>query len=112
LKNIQVIDGGDNATFSIFQATDEEFAVIFPGAGQDIEFPEDLIDRIGPEAAEDVLNRIWTRPILKRDAMGIHGSLYYDFKDKRHFLASSKREIDSEPLSINAAQRELFARKR
>jgi hypothetical protein len=112
LKNIQIIDGADNATFSIFQATDEEFAVIFPGEAQDIEFPEDLIDRLGEGAAAELLKGIWNRPILKRDAMGIHGTLYYDFKDKRHFLASTKREIDSDPLSINAAQRELFARNR
>src|SRR5215470_12848108 len=37
LKNIQIIDRAVNATFSLFQATDEEFAAIFPGAGQDIE---------------------------------------------------------------------------
>jgi hypothetical protein len=26
MKNIQIIDGADNATYSIFQATDDEFA--------------------------------------------------------------------------------------
>jgi hypothetical protein len=36
MKNIQVIDGALNSTFSIFQATDEEFALLFPEAGQDI----------------------------------------------------------------------------
>jgi hypothetical protein len=29
VKNIQVIDGAVNCTFSIFQATDQEFAVLF-----------------------------------------------------------------------------------
>jgi hypothetical protein len=42
MKNIQVIDGADNCTFSIFQATDEEFAAIFPQSGQDIQLSEDL----------------------------------------------------------------------
>jgi len=28
MKNIQVIDGAANCTFSIFQATDEEFALL------------------------------------------------------------------------------------
>lgn len=32
MKNVQVIDGATNATFSLFQATDEEFAAIFPTA--------------------------------------------------------------------------------
>lgn len=35
MKNIQVIDGAQNATFSVFQATDEEFALLFPD-GTDI----------------------------------------------------------------------------
>ena len=30
MKNVQVIDRADNATFSIFQATGEEFVLIFP----------------------------------------------------------------------------------
>ena len=30
MKNIQIIDGALNATFSVFQATDDEFASIFP----------------------------------------------------------------------------------
>src|SRR6185437_5384901 len=37
LRNIQIVDGADNATFSIFQATNEEFHEIFPGPGQDME---------------------------------------------------------------------------
>lgn len=30
MKNIQVIDGALNCTFSIFQATDGEFRLLFP----------------------------------------------------------------------------------
>jgi len=36
MKNIQVFDGAENAAFSIFQATDEEFEAIFPD-GRDME---------------------------------------------------------------------------
>ena len=39
MKNIQIIDGADNCTFSIFQATDEEFSLIFPEPLQDIAAP-------------------------------------------------------------------------
>jgi len=42
MKNIQIIDGAGNATFSVFQATDQEFAEIFPD-GRDIELVEDLM---------------------------------------------------------------------
>jgi hypothetical protein len=34
MKNIQVIDGALNCTFSIFEATDEEFALLFPEPGR------------------------------------------------------------------------------
>ena len=71
MKNIQIIDGAENATFSVFQATDEEFAAIFPD-GRDIELVEDLVERIGEEAAGSVLTPVWGRPILKRDAVGVH----------------------------------------
>lgn len=39
LSSIQIIDGADNATFSIFQASAEEFTQLFPN-GQDIEIAE------------------------------------------------------------------------
>jgi hypothetical protein len=42
MKNIQVIDGALNCTFSIFQATEEEFVLIFSEPGQDIQYAEDL----------------------------------------------------------------------
>jgi hypothetical protein len=111
MKNILVIDGANNATFSVFQATDDEFAAIFPN-DQDMELSEDFHARVGDERALAVLTPIWERPILKRDAQGIHGTLYYDWEHKRGHLPASKREVDWNPLSINAAQREHFAKNR
>ena len=112
LKNVQIIDRANNATFSLFQATEEEFAAIFPGEGQDMELVEDFIERAGQERAGRILQAIWERPILKRDAQGIHGTLYYEYADRRRYLPASKREIDWDDSSINAAQRRLFAGKR
>lgn len=111
MKNIQIIDGAVNATFSVFQATDAEFAAIFPDA-RDIELVEDLIDRLGEEAAGSVLTLLWGRPILKRDALGIHGNLFYDNEDRRDHIPLSKREVDWDSGSVNQAQRELFAKHR
>jgi hypothetical protein len=112
LRNIQIIDGADNATFSIFRATDEEFAQIFPGLGQDMEISEDLVERVGETRARQILEPIWERPILKREANGIHGTLYVNYGPKRQYMPASKREVDFDELAINPVQRRLFADRR
>lgn len=111
MKNIQIIDGALNATFSVFQATEEEFAAVFPD-GRDIELIEDLVARLGDETAGSVLTPIWGRPILKRDALGIHGTLFYDNADRRDHIPLSKREVDWDSGSVNQAQRDLFSKHR
>ena len=112
LRNIQIIDGADNATFSIFQATDDEFNQIFPTIGQDMEISEDFVQRAGEAHANLIFNAIWERPILKRDVNGIHGTLYFNYQSRRHHLPTSKREVDLSGHSINSAQRKLFAKYR
>lgn len=106
MKNIQIIDRATNATFSVFQATDDEFAAIFPN-DQDMELIEDFFARTGEQGAA-VLAPIWTRPILKRDVQGIHGTLFYGWSDRRHHLPGTKREVDWDERSINEAQRRLY----
>jgi hypothetical protein len=112
LKNIQIIDRAVNATFSLFQATEKEFAAIFPGEGQDMELIEDFTERAGEEQALLILSPVWERPVLKRDAQGIHGTLYYEYADRRRSLPATKREVDWDDHAINSAQRLLFASKR
>jgi hypothetical protein len=109
MKNVQVIDGASNATYSLFQATDDEFAAIFP-EGRDMEMVEALIERLGDDEAARVLTPLWDRPILKREAVGLHGTLFYD--NERRRLPASKREVDWDERSINPAQRELYSRHR
>ncbi|MGO7403437.1 hypothetical protein [Rhizobium ruizarguesonis] len=111
MKNILIIDGARNATFSVFQATEDEYAIIFPN-GQDMEKIEDLIERLGDDEAGRCLAPLWERPILKRDAMGIHGTLFFDNERTQRIIPPSKREIDWEDSSINQAQRNLFSRYR
>jgi hypothetical protein len=60
----------------------------------------------------EILNNLWLRPIHKSKALGIHGTLFYNYADKRHHLPASKREIDRDPSQINQAERELYARMR
>jgi hypothetical protein len=112
LKNIQIIDGADNATYSIFQASDEEFLEIFPEPGQDMEVIEDFNVRVTSKKAASVLRAIWKRPILKRDAAGIHGTLLFDYADRKQYLPDTKREVDWAANCLNDAQRLLFASKK
>lgn len=112
MRNIQVIDGAVNATYSIFQATDEEFEEVFPGPGQDIEIVEDYVLRVGEGDASRTLSQLWQRPIHKRDVQGIQGTLYYGCKDKAEYLPTSKREIDRHQEQLNLAERALYARLR
>jgi hypothetical protein len=107
MRNIQIIEGAANATFSIFQATDDEFAIIFPD-GRDMEIADDLIERLGEEEASRVLTEVWERPVLKRDAAGIHGTLFYGADQRREFMPSSMREVDWDERFVNEAQRRLF----
>jgi hypothetical protein len=111
VKNIQIIDGAVNAIFSIFQATDDEFAIIFPG-GRDMEIAVELLERIGQEEGDRVLTAIWDRPVLKRDALGIQGTLFYDAGERREFLPTSMREVDWDERFVNEAQRRLFRQHR
>jgi hypothetical protein len=111
MRNVQIIDGADNATFSLFQATVEEFLAIFPD-GRDMELVEDLIARLGEDEAGHILSAIWRRPILKREANGTHGTLFYDNANRREHVPASKREVDWDERAINQAQRDLFSRHR
>jgi len=96
MRNIQVFDGAENAVFDIFSATEEEFALIFP-PGQDVAFIDEVLAR-GPEPnLTEAFNRIWTRRIAKRDAMGIHGLLFYELEHKKPCYPTRRDEEASNP---------------
>ena len=100
MKNIQIIDGADNTTFSLFQAKEAEFAAIFLDESE-MTLIEDVIQLLGGEETSHVLGPIWDRPILKRDAVGIHGTLFYDSEHRREHLPASGREVDWEASSVS-----------
>ncbi|MDD2180445.1 hypothetical protein OIN59_23670 [Acidovorax sp. D2M1] len=97
MKNIQVIDGAVNCVYDIFAATDEEFALIFPD-GQDIAFIDEVYERSSNDAS---LNRafeaIWARRIVKADAMGIQGQLFYELEAKKVFYPTRRDEEAANP---------------
>jgi hypothetical protein len=107
MKNIQVIDSAVNCTFSIFQATDDEFALLFPESGQAIQFVEDKPLLIGEKNAASALSRIWDRPIRNRDAQGIHGTLFFGL-ERYKTIYRDRREDGVSREAVNAAQRRLF----
>jgi hypothetical protein len=108
MKNLQIIDGASTCTFSLFQATDEEFSLIFPEPLQDIQYAEDIDGLPGREEIRAALNRIWERPIRKQGVRGIHGTIFYQLERYKEWYRE-KREDAVEPSAINSAQRRLFA---
>ena len=64
MKNILVITGAQNCSYSIFSITDDAFKKIFPN-NQDIEFFEDLMDRLGKKTVDDLLVPAWDNRIEK-----------------------------------------------
>ncbi len=107
MKNIQIIDSASNCTFSIFQATPEEFTLLFPEPGQDIQFGEDLENLPNQDGVMSVLGALWERPIKKSDAMGIHGTIFYELERYRE-VYPGKTEASVNPLAISYAQRQLY----
>lgn len=85
MKNIQVIDGAENSEYAIYAVTDEEFALIFPADGQNVEFIEDLIERLGEDNADKVFEHVWGRRVDKLDVVGIHGTLFYELLEKKRY---------------------------
>jgi hypothetical protein len=91
MKNIQVIDGANNAVFDIFAATPEEFDLIFPPQ-QDVAFIEEVLAR-GPEAELDAaFARIWTRRVPKYRVQGIHGLLFFELQNKMQYYPTRRDE--------------------
>lgn len=77
-------------THDIFEATEEEFSLIFPGRGQDIEFASDFVERIGEEY-EELISRIFERRVSKPDVVGMHGILFYNFDYKKEMYPNKTR---------------------
>ena len=92
MKNVQIIDGANNCTYSIFQFSERQFTAIFPGKDQDIEFIEDVIRRLGDKQVGKLLKTAWNRALDKKKVRGIHGTLFYELAFKKKYY----------PTKINA----------
>jgi hypothetical protein len=105
MKNIQAIDGANNATFSIFQATNEEFALLFPD-GTDVAFREDIEARLTEQQINDVFNALWSRPIDKKIVQRIHGTYFVDLDQRKVFFPTRKEAevLNRGPEAVEAGQ--------
>ena len=94
MKNIQVIDDALNCLFDVFEAEEADFNLIFPN-GQDIEFAEDFVARVGEGRAREVLDRVWKALKAKKRVSGIHGTLFYGAEnDRRKPFFPTKKEAE------------------
>jgi len=90
MKNVQVIDGALNCDYAVFAFTNEEFIAVFPDVGQDIEFVEDFIRRVGASKADEVLEPVWSRRVIKTAMVGLHGTLFYELEHKKKYYPTKK----------------------
>ncbi|WP_084158722.1 hypothetical protein [Solidesulfovibrio alcoholivorans] len=89
MKNIQIIDGAINCTYDIFSATESEFRAIFPN-DTDIEFNDELYERLGERLSAEIFSKIWSRKINKKVCHGIHGTIFYGIPEKKKFYPTRK----------------------
>jgi hypothetical protein len=85
-----------NAAYDIFAATEEEFALIFPD-GQDVAFIDEVHARGNKNERYDAFTRIWKRRVPKRDAVGIHGTLFYELDHKKQYYPTRRDEEACNP---------------
>lgn len=100
MKNIQVIDGANNSLYDVFSATEEEYALIFP-VGQDVAFIDEVMARGPKKQLDNAFKRIWERRIPKRDALGIHGLLFYELEHKKQYYPTRR---DEEAINPNGTR--------
>ena len=91
MKNIQVIDGADNAVYDIFAATDDEFAMIFL-VGQDGAFIDEVMARASRRELDHAFAAIWQRRVAKAEVNGIHGVLFYEMDHKKRYYPTRRDE--------------------
>ena len=99
MKNIQFIDGADNCTYSIYSLEESIFIEIFPKDGQDIEFTEDVVERVGKKRAGILVSLASKNPIYKTDVNGIHGTLFFQLKMKSCYYPT-KKEAEFDQLGF------------
>lgn len=93
MKNIQIIDEMPNTAYDIFSCSEADFHALF-APGTDIEFIEDVLERLGTDRLSEILTRLWKQPVVKSSVQGIHGTLFYGLAAQKRQFYPNKRESD------------------
>jgi hypothetical protein len=93
MKNIQLVEPAENCAFLVHSVSEKDFKLVFPAKGQDIEFVEDLLARLGKRRAGQVLSRLFRRYVDKQQIHGIHGTLFLMCEGRKQYFPN-KRETD------------------
>ena len=88
---IQVFDEATNAVYDIFGIEPEEFDIIF-SEGTDIAFIDEVVERENGKDIENALSKVWKRRTPKRKINGLHGILFYGFKEKKEYYPNRRDE--------------------
>ncbi len=91
MKNIQIIDGAENCVYDIYAATEEEFNLLFKEK-TNIAFAEDISNLENPKALEEAFTKLWSRPVLKKNVQGIHGTIFYGLNEKKAYYPTLRDE--------------------
>lgn len=92
MKTIQVIDGAQNCAYDLFEASERLFEFLFPDDA-DIAFIEEIEDEKATFDIDKEFNDMWDRPVNKKKARGISGTLFYDLYHKKDYYPN-RRESD------------------
>ena len=93
MKNIQLIDGAVNCSYSIYAIPDKAFRQLFPSPGQDIEFIEDVVARLGKRKVGALMKYTYNSHLSKSEVCGIHGTLFFEMSNRKAFYPN-KRDSD------------------
>lgn len=92
-----VIDGAQNCAYDCYAVEDDLFKIIFPAHGQDIEFIEDVVERLrsskGVNGGDVDFSVIWNNYVERTRICGIDGILFYELQSKKNFYPN-KRDSD------------------
>lgn len=112
MKNVQIIDGAMNATYSFFQCDDQQFELIFPMKDQNILFIGDLAELECKEKFEEIdaaIGKLWSKPVRHEAVCGVHGTIFYEKENCKQYYPKSRRWADMAPSSFNEFQRKMYA---
>src|SRR5436309_1718912 len=93
MKNVQIIDGAVNCSYSIYSIPDDAFHLLFPDPGQDVEFLEDAISRLGERSVGEIMRFTWDSRLPKAKVNGIDGTLFIGMLHRKA-LYPHKSETD------------------